>query len=69
MVLKFDKMFLQKRIREEVEVISPTDLIGSVGGSLGMFFGFSFAAFIQDLIDKLIKRIQNCKLGQKRSVS
>ena len=33
-----------KEIKEEIPVITTTNFIGSLGGSLGMFFGFSFAA-------------------------
>ena len=29
---------MMKQVKEEIEVISTPDLIGSVGGSLGMFF-------------------------------
>ena len=43
-------------IEEEVLVISATMFIGSIGGSLGLFFGFSFMACCSDLIDKFILR-------------
>ena len=36
-----DEKTLDIKIMEEVNVISLAELIGSVGGSLGMFFGFS----------------------------
>ena len=42
-----------KQIREEIRIISVPDLIGSVGGSLGMFFGFSFAATCSFWIKKI----------------
>ena len=45
-----------KEVREEIDVISLSDLIGSLGGSLGMFFGFSISAYALYLIDKLIAR-------------
>ena len=40
---------------EEVEILTLQDLIGSVGGSLGMFFGFSISATILYYIDKTFK--------------
>ena len=37
---------MKKVIKEEVFVLTLQDLIGSVGGSLGLFFGFSFSAVL-----------------------
>ena len=34
---------MEKEIQEEVLILTLQDLIGSVGGSLGMFFGFSIS--------------------------
>ena len=48
-----------KKIQEEVYVISSTAFIGSIGGSLGLFFGFSFLACCSDLIDKLVLKLCN----------
>ena len=44
---------LQKEIREEVKVITPESFIGSLGGSVGMFFGFSFTATILYMSKKI----------------
>ena len=49
----FDLNSMLKEIREEVDVITMSEFIGSVGGSLGMFFGFSIATHILFLFDKL----------------
>ena len=46
-----------KKIQEEVYVISSTAFIGSIGGSMGLFFGFSFLACCSDLIDKLVLKL------------
>ena len=46
-----------KKIQEEVNVISSTAFIGSIGGSMGLFFGFSFLACCSDLIDKLVLKL------------
>ena len=37
---------LQKEVLEEVKAITVESFIGSLGGSVGMFFGFSFTATI-----------------------
>ena len=44
-------------IREEVYFITIEGLIGSLGGSLGMFFGFSIFAYILYLVDKCIAKV------------
>ena len=48
-----------KEIKEEIPVITPTNFIGSLGGSLGMFFGFSFAApliyILRLIVNKCLK--------------
>ena len=43
-------------IKEEIDMITASDFIGSIGGSLGMFFGFSFSGFVLCLMDKLAER-------------
>ena len=45
-----------KEIREEVYVITTAALIGSVGGSLGMFFGFSIAVYVLYTLEKCITK-------------
>ena len=46
-----------KEIVEEIDVITLSGLIGSVGGSLGMFFGFSFTSYLSFVIEKIVKNI------------
>ena len=46
---------MSKEVTEEILVITPQGMIGSIGGSLGMFFGFSFYTFVMFLIDKILK--------------
>ena len=46
---------MQKVIKEEVFVLTLQDLIGSVGGSLGLFFGFSFSAVLFSGLNKLFQ--------------
>ena len=43
---------MKKVIKEEVLVLTLQDLIGSVGGSLGLFFGFSFSAVLFSVLNK-----------------
>ena len=45
---------MKKEIKEEVDVITLPELIGSVGGSLGMFFGFSISALVLFYLEKWI---------------
>lgn len=51
-----------KKIDEEVLVISPTAFIGSIGGSMGLFFGFSLLACCSDIIDKIFLTL--CETNQ-----
>ena len=44
---------MKKVITEEVFVLTLQDLIGSVGGSLGLFFGFSFSAVFFHCLNKI----------------
>ena len=37
---------MKKEIMEDVELLTLSSLIGSLGGSLGMFFGFSFSGLV-----------------------
>ena len=42
------------KIEEETLMIGTSSYIGSVGGSLGLFLGFSFFTYLSYLIDKLL---------------
>ena len=45
---------LVKNVQEEVPLLTLQDFIGSVGGSLGMFFGFSISATLLYTISKIL---------------
>ena len=45
----------KKSIEEDVPVLTFQDLIGSVGGSLGMFFGFSLSATIISFVHRIFQ--------------
>ena len=48
----FDKA--TKDIKEEVLTVTTGSFIGSVGGSLGLFLGFSFFTYLSGIIDKVL---------------
>ena len=43
-----------KRVKEEMLVITTEDFIGSVGGSLGLFLGFSFFTYLLEILQKFV---------------
>ena len=45
-----------QEIREEIRVITTSSFIGSIGGSLGMFFGFSILSYALYFIDKCFEK-------------
>ena len=55
-------------VKEEVEVITTADLIGSVGGSCGMFFGFSISAYVLFIMEKILDRISVLTKGANSAV-
>ena len=42
---------------EERNIMTTADFIGSVGGSLGLFLGFSFFAYLSNGLDRIFNRI------------
>ena len=58
-ILDFFISSLTKEIKEEIDIITLSDLIGSVGGSLGMFFGFSMSASAFYFMEKCITKIMS----------
>ena len=48
-----------RRIEKEVLVYDTNDVIGAVGGSLGLFLGFSFFDVISKCLDNLIMPLAN----------
>ena len=44
-----------RTVAKELLVFDTNDMIGSIGGSLGLFLGFSFFGIISTFIDKLLE--------------
>ena len=49
-----------RNIVQELLVYDTNDMIGSIGGSLGLFLGFSFFDIISKCLDKFINRVSEC---------
>ena len=56
MEMKYSTMNIE--IHEEYKVQDIYNFIGTVGGSLGLFIGFSYTGFVGNLLDYII-RVQN----------
>ena len=48
-----------KNVYEEVLIFDEIGLIGTLGGSLGLFVGFSFLGFITPLVETLVDKVEN----------
>ena len=48
---------MAKEVKEEVRIITLQSFIGNLGGSLGMFFGFSLSGWLSVLFANLIDKI------------
>ena len=58
-IISFVMKTMTKEEKEEVKILSTPDLIGSIGGSLGMFFGFALAPNVNFMIDKITQYFHN----------
>ena len=57
--LNFTPISNRVLVKEERSIISTTDFIGSVGGSLGLFLGFSCFTNTLELLDKLLNKLSS----------
>ena len=53
LLIRMDLLSMEQEVREEIPVITSQSLIGSIGGSLGMFFGFSILSTFNMLLQKI----------------
>ena len=57
--LTFNPISNRVLVKEERYILSTTDFIGSVGGSLGLFLGFSCFTYTSELLDKLLNKLSS----------
>ena len=57
--LNFTPISNRVLVKEERYILSTTDFIGSVGGSLGLFLGFSCFTYTSELLDKLLNKLSS----------
>ena len=50
-----------RTVHDEVYILDDIGLLGSLGGSLGLFIGFSFYGYIANIIDALVNIIFKTK--------
>ena len=53
MAIEYNSMDVE--IQDEVLIQEPYNFIGTVGGSLGLFIGFSYTGFVGQILDYFIK--------------
>ena len=51
-----------RKVEKESFVYDTNDMIAAIGGSLGLFLGFSFFSVISKFLDDLFNRISSCHL-------
>ena len=55
-------------VQQEVEVYDFGSIVGSVGGSLGLFVGFSVLQCLLDFYDKIEAKLSKPWLAKKRNI-
>ena len=63
LMLRFNQITNDLHEMEEKYILSTEDFIGTVGGSLGLFLGFSFITFVTDVIGKVFDCLQGESLS------
>ena len=46
-----------RTVMKEYRIYDTAGMVGTVGGSLGLFLGFSFYGALSDILDLLVKKI------------
>ena len=59
MNVQFGLMFASNTvdINEEILIVDGISLLGSLGGSLGLFIGFSFFGYITSFLDVIVEKM------------
>ena len=57
LMFRFQYISPRVEVQEERYIIGGTDFIGSVGGSLGLFLGFSFFTYSSDLLEYIFQKL------------
>ena len=57
--LYFESVFVL--YREEIDVIAGRELIGTIGGSLGLFIGFSFYSYFSGFFELVLQKLKEYK--------
>ena len=50
----------KRNVYEEVLMFDDTSLVGSLGGSLGLFVGFSFFGYAMPIIEAIFDKMTDC---------
>ena len=48
---------METEIHDEVLIQELSNFIGTVGGSLGLFIGFSYTGFVEQVLDYFIQEV------------
>ena len=50
----------KRNVYEETLMFDDTSLVGSLGGSLGLFVGFSFFGYAMPIVDSIFDKMADC---------
>ena len=67
MYVQFSLFFasITRNIYEEVLIFDDIGLLGSLGGSLGLFIGFSFFGYTVTILDAILDKLVQWKSAEK----
>ena len=59
-LMKFKNASNKMNVYEETLMVDDTSLIGSLGGSLGLFVGFSFFGYAMPIVEAIYDKMADC---------